>query len=135
MDMRSILEAIEQKREFDKLEEKYTHKLEKDANKLEHLNQGRKSFVQKLTKKPIEHCIIKRELRISNLTEEVKNISKISKVIVSRLILKEIPRFKEYKMAQHEYFIKNFAKTSILEFQSLIDQGKDIGNCLNCFSN
>ncbi|CAG9326943.1 unnamed protein product [Blepharisma stoltei] len=131
MDLRSILEAIEQKKSYDRLEDKFKEKLEEDNNQLENMQQGRKSLMQKLTKKPIEHYIAKRERIIKDMTEEINGLSKIKKIITSRLVHKEIPKFRESKIHQHDIVIKAFARCTVQEFENWIIQNKEIQKGLN----
>lgn len=131
LDLQAIIDAIQKKFEFDKIRESAEAKLDEDKNSLGKMHSGKKSLSQRLSGKPKEHHISKRETAIQELELEIKSILTISKIITARLIHKEIPIFKESKLALYEVIMRTFTTSTIQELESLISQGKVIEESLN----
>jgi hypothetical protein len=126
LDLKGIIQAIARKQELAKIRIKANEKFEEEKKNLLSAQNGKKNWKSILSKQTKEQKISKVENLITEAQKELDTIKLIEHILNIRLGLLEVPRLKQEKTAKYEKILKAFVGISIEEFESLIQQAKQI---------
>lgn len=131
MDLQAIIEAIQKKVEYKKVQEKAEGKLEAEKKRLQKLHLGKKSLSQFFSSKSKEEHLKHIEDNTAYLDKKIQSLALVNKIISVLLIHKEIPRFKQLKANKYEMIMRTFACAATQEFEFMVAQAKQIEEGLN----
>jgi len=134
LDVKGIILAILKKKDMARARVRAVEKVEEEKKSLANAQTGKKSWKSMLSKQTKEQKIAKVEAAILEAQKELDTIKLTEHIINIRLISYELPKFKESKAERYEIILKMFVNTSVEEFESLIQQARQI-DFLYTFSN
>ena len=124
LDVESIIEAIDCRKKYLNVIEKFENKLESNRKTLTRVQSGKKSLSQMFSKLSKEDLSAKSLQDIENLETDIKSLKNCYKIISLRLINKEIFMFKQAKLETYKHIMKLFATASIQELTILFQEAK-----------
>ena len=124
LDVESIIEAIDCRKKYLNVIEKFENKLESNRKTLTRVQSGKKSLSQMFSKLSKEDLSAKSLQDIENLETDIKSLKNCYKIISLRLINKEIFMFKQAKLETYKHIMKLFATASIQELTILVQEAK-----------
>lgn len=134
LDVKGVILAILKKKDLVRARVRAVEKVEEEKKSLVNAQTGKKSWKSMLSKQTKEQKIAKVEAAILEAQKELDTIKLIEHILNVRLTSYELPKFKESKAERYEMILKMFVNTSVEEFESLIQQARQI-DFLYTFSN
>lgn len=134
LDVKGVILAILKKKDLVRARVRAVERVEEEKKSLAKAQLGKKSWKNMLSKQTKEQKIAKAEAAILEAQKELDTIKLIEHILNVRLTSYELPRFKETKAERYEMILKTFVNSSVEEFESLIQQARQI-DFLYTFSN
>jgi hypothetical protein len=134
LDVKGIILAINKKKDLLRIRVRAVEKVEEEKKALGKAQAGKKTWKNILSKQTKEQKIAKAEQAILDSQKELDTIRLIEHILNVRLSKHELPSFKEEKAEKYENVLKLFVNSSIEEFESLIQQARQI-DFIYTFSN
>mmetsp|Transcript_11892 Transcript_11892/g.11944 ORF Transcript_11892/g.11944 Transcript_11892/m.11944 type:complete len:130 (-) Transcript_11892:30-419(-) len=129
--MGGMVEAFKKKKEYERIKEKISERIDEERKKLLNLQLDKKTVMQILVRKPKEYYTDKISKTIQNLETELRSINTINNIIAGRLMQVEIPRFRKSKTAIYELVIRNLTSSSNNQLEFIIAQTRKVEESLN----
>ena len=123
LDIRAIILAIMKRQELVKSRVRAVERLEEERKKLVKAQNGKKNWLTKQTK---EQKVEKAEAMIEEAQREMDLIKFIEHIVNIKLAYIDIPMLKQNKGEKYEEILKSFINSSVEEFESLINQARQI---------
>lgn len=125
LDMKGIIFAIGKRFDYVKMRNKAQDKVEEEKKNLVKAQAGKGGW-NILKKETKEQKISKVENAIVEAQKELDTIKTIEHIINVQLAMDDIPRIKQEKAEKYEEVLKMFINSSVEEFESLIQQARNI---------
>lgn len=126
LDLQGIIQAIVKKQDLVKIRVKAAERVEEEKKNLVKAQSGKKSWKNMLSKQTKEQKINKAEAVILETQKELDTIRFIEHILNVKLSLYDIPCIKQDKAEKYENILRSFINTSVEEFESLIQQARQI---------
>lgn len=120
LEIESLIEAVEKKFYFDGVLSKSHSKFEKQQQGLENFQSGKKSFFQRLSKKPNEVKSKELESEVKDSENELMALQEIVRIATGRLIEVQVPFFQEKEVEKLESTIRCYSGLIVEEYNDFI---------------
>ena len=128
LDFFGIIDVIKMIDELKKSKEKTSEKVANDKRNLSNYQSGKKSFIQKISKKSESEAIADGERSLEESTKTLEMIEKIIEICSFRLVKVIMPNFKAKKLETFKEMLKCFVSESSEDLQVLIRQSNQISD-------
>ena len=125
-DIKGILFTIKSRRKIDKIIEKLKASEESQQNLMEKVNSGKIGVFNKLSGKGEEEVKESVMSELMKIRHELEMAKLTAKIIDCRLVKLELPFFRKTKKHQFNTVFKAFIKANCDEFESLMQQSKNM---------
>ncbi|OMJ92929.1 hypothetical protein SteCoe_4273 [Stentor coeruleus] len=125
LDLKGIILAIGKRFDYVKMRNRAQEKVEEEKKQLVKAQAGKGGW-NILKKETKEQKISKAENAIVEAQKELDTIKTIEHIINIQLAMEDIPRIKQEKAEKYEEVLKMFINSSVEEFESLIQQARNI---------
>jgi sorting nexin-1/2 len=122
LDLKAIIEAINQREKFVKIRKNAFKKYESDLKAMSEFKTGKRKLSLMISPRSKE----KSDAVLDPFEKELTAIDLIYKIMTSQLIHKEFVIFKQYKIHKHEVILRTFTSASIEEFDLIAKQISEI---------
>ena len=120
LEIESFIETIERKYYFDSIVAKNQTRLEKQQQGLENFQSGKKTLLQRLTKKNNEQKTKELEEEIGNTDKELQALREVIRYATGRLFQYQLPLFQEKEVAKLESTIRCYSGLVVEEYNDFI---------------
>lgn len=120
IEVESLIEVIDKKINLESLISKDQTKIAKRQQAHENFTNGKKSFLQRFSKKPDEETAKKLEADIIESEKELNALKEIIRVATGRLVEYQLPLFKEKQVEKLESTIRSYTGLTIEEYTDFI---------------
>ena len=120
LEIEALIEAIERSMYLDEVLGKIQARLGKQQQGLENFQHGKKSFFQKLSKKPAEQKTKELEEEIRESENDVQALQEVIRLATGRLLRHQIPAFKDKEVEKLESTIRCYSGLIIEEYNDFI---------------
>ena len=126
LDLKGIIQAVNKKKDLLRIRVRAVERVEEEKKGLNKAQTGKKSWKSFMSKQTKEQKIAKAEQAILESQKELDTLKLIEHILNVRLSQHELPKFKEEKAERYENILKLFVNSSIEEFESLIQQARQV---------
>lgn len=120
LEIESLMDAIEKKLYLEQILAKYQARLGEHQKGLENFQSGKKSLMQRLSKKTDEQKLKNLEGHVADSEKELIALQDVIRIATGRLIHYQIPRFKEKEAEKLESTIRSYSGLIVEEFNDFI---------------
>ena len=120
LEVESLIEVIEKRMYLDEVLSKIQARLGKQQQGLENFQHGKKSFFQKLSKKPTDQKTKELEDEIRESESDAQALQEVIRLATGRLVGYQIPLFKEKEVEKLESTIRCYSGLIIEEYNDFI---------------
>ena len=126
LDFSGIVDVVKMIEDLKKSKEKMSEKVANDKRNLSNYQSGKKSFIQKISKKSESDAIADGERSLEESTKTLEMIEKIIEICSFRFVNVIMPNFKVKKFEIFKEMLKCYVKESNEDLQGLIEQNNQI---------
>lgn len=130
LEIESYIEIIEKKLALDAILAKNQAKLGKQQHGLENFQSGKKTILQRFSKKPNEIKAKELEIQILESEKELQSLQEIIKIATERLVNYQYPLFKEKEVDKLESTIRCYSGLVVEEYNDFISHFTNLQECI-----
>jgi hypothetical protein len=122
LDVECVIEGINKYKQIEEDIRNLEVKIEKKKKTLEEIQGGKRSLSQRLFNKTQENIANEEEKSINELEEVKDALEKISAISAGKLLINDIPKFKQQKIYKICATMRNYSMSTVQEYQEIAEQ-------------